>query len=441
MGFVNFLEEKLMPIMGKIAANKYIKSIRDGLAIVMPLIMVGSLFMILVNMPISGWNDFINRVFGSNFLNWLSYPIRVSFDIVALVAAFAIASQIAKENRVDALTAGVLSVVAYLLLIPVVTVNETLKDGSTLNLGRVLPTINLSASGLIVAILTSIIVTEVFTYIYRKNWTIKMPDSVPPGILRSFEAIIPAFIIITLFLIIRVIFELTSYGTVFAFISKFVGQPFSKIGLSFGGMVVTILSYQLFWTLGIHGTRVVLNVLDTILLPAMQENAAAFVAHQPIPHIITRQFYDNFVNIGGCGSTIGLLIAIFFFTKSKQLRSLGKIAFVPSIFNISEPIIFGLPVVLNPIMMIPFILSNTAVGIVTYISMALGLVSKPVGIAVPWTVPVFASGFLATGGDWRAIVLQVINILASFLIWLPFIVAYDKEKIKEEEKKEVVETV
>ncbi|MGF7397494.1 PTS cellobiose transporter subunit IIC [Thermoanaerobacterium thermosaccharolyticum] len=436
---MNYLEEKLMPVMGKIASNKYIKSIRDGLAIVMPLIMVGSLFMILTNVPVNGYTDFMNRVFGPNFLNWLSYPLRVTFDLVAVVAVFSISFQIARENKVDTLTAGILSVVAYLLLIPVVVVNETLKNGNVLNLGKVLPTLNLSASGLIVAILTSIIVTEIFTYIYKKNWTIKMPDSVPPGVAKSFEAIIPAFIIITIFLIIRIFFEITSYQTIFTFITKFVGSPLSKVGLSFGGMLATVLSYQLFWSVGIHGTRVVLGVLDSILLPAMNQNSIAFLAHKAIPNIVTRQFYDNFVDIGGCGSTLGLMIVIFFFTKSKQLRSLGKLALVPSFFNISEPIIFGLPVVLNPIMMIPFILSNTAVGAVTYISMALGLVSKPAGIAVPWTVPVFASGFLSTGGDWRAIVLQAVNILVSFLIWLPFILAYDRQKVKEEENDETVE--
>lgn len=431
-GFVKFLEEKIMPIAGKIAAQRHIRALRDGLAITMPLIIVGSIFMILGNVPITGYNEFVNRIFGDGFAAKLLYPCRVTFDIVAVLAVFSISYQIAREKDVDGVSAGAVSLAAFLLLIPVQTIDVKLSDGSTLNLGKVWPTTNLGAGGLIVAILTAIIATEIFIYVIKKNWVIKMPDSVPPAVAKSFAAITPGLIIITLFYFIRLGFEATSYETVFTFITKFVGAPLAKVGLSFGGMIFTIFLYMFFWTLGIHGTRVVFGVMDSILLPAMDQNRLALEAGKMLPNIVTKQFYDNFVNIGGCGAAISLVIAIFIVAKSKQLKTLSKLAIGPAIFNISEPIIFGVPIVMNPIMMIPFVLSNLSMGILTYIAMALNLVSKPAGVAIPWTVPAPISGFLATNGDWRAIILQLISITVSVLIYMPFVKLWDKQKLKEE---------
>ncbi|MVX64756.1 PTS cellobiose transporter subunit IIC [Clostridium chromiireducens] len=434
-GFINFLEEKAMPVAGKIAAQRHIRALRDGLAITMPLIIIGSIFMILANFPVTGYADFVNGIFGAGFTTKLLYPVRVTFDIVAVLAVISISYQLAKDKEVDGLSAGALSLAAFLMLTPVQTINVVLENGDKLNLGKILPTANLSAGGLIVAILTAIIATEIFIFVVKKNWVLKMPESVPPAVAKSFTAITPGLIILVSFFFIRLGFESTSYQTVFAFVTKFVGAPLALVGLSFGGMVSTISLYSFFWTLGIHGTRVVFGVMDSILLPAMDQNRLALEAGHQAPNIVTLQFYDNFVNsLGGCGATLGLIICIILLAKSKQAKSIGKLALAPAIFNISEPIIFGIPIVMNPIMMIPFILAPLAVGSLTYISMATGLVSYPAGIAVPWTVPSFFSGFLATNGDWRAIILQGVNIIVSALIYWPFLKAWDHKMVQQEQE-------
>lgn len=434
-GFISFLEEKVMPIASKIAAQRHIRALRDGLAITMPLIIIGSIFMILANFPVPGYAEFVNGIFGEGFTTKLLYPIRVTFDIVAILAVISISYQIAVDKDVDGLSAGALSLAAFLILIPVQTINVVLQNGDKLNLGKILPTANLSAGGLIVAILTAMVATEIFIFVVKKNWVVKMPDSVPPAVAKSFTAIVPGLIIIVTFFLIRLGFESTSYKTIFAFISEFVGTPLALVGLSFGGMVSTVSLYSFFWTLGIHGTRVVFGVMDSILLPAMDQNRAALEAGHQLPNIVTLQFYDNFVNsVGGCGATLGLIICILLIAKSKQTKAIGKLALAPAIFNISEPIIFGIPIVMNPIMMIPFILAPIAIGSMTYIAMATGLVSYPAGIAVPWTVPSFFSGFLATNGDWRAVILQGANILVSALIYWPFLKAWDRTLVIQEEK-------
>ena len=439
MNFViNFLEKYAMPIAAKIASLRYIRALRDGLAVTMPLIIVGSVFMILGNIPIPGYAEWMAATFGPDILTKILYPVRVTFDIVAVIAVMSISYQIAKEKDMDAFSAAAISLAAYLLLIPVNTVNNViLESGEKLSLGRVWPTGNFSAGGLMVAIITAFIATEIFMFIVKKNFVIKMPDSVPPAVSKSFTAIVPCLVILLLFWCIRLFFESTEYETIFVFITKFVATPLSKVGLSFGGALGTIFLYHLFWTMGIHGTRVVFGVMDSILLPAMDQNRQALEAGLPLPNIVTKQFHDNFVNgLGGCGATIGLIICIFIIARSKQIKSIGKLAIGPAIFNISEPIIFGIPVVMNPIMMIPFTLAPMAVGAITYVSMALGLVNYPAGIAVPWTVPSFFSGFLATNGDWRAIILQAVNIAVSALIYWPFLKAWDLYLQKQEAEEE-----
>ncbi|WP_238883470.1 PTS cellobiose transporter subunit IIC [Clostridium sp. YIM B02551] len=439
--FINFLEEKVMPVAAVIANQRHIRALRDGLAITMPLIIIGSIFMILGNVPVPAFNDFINGIFGSGFTAKLLYPTRVTFDIVGMLAVFSVSYQIAKDQDVDGLSAGAVSLAAFLLLIPVQNINAKLSDGTALNLGKTWQTANMGAGGLLVAIFTAIIATEIFVFVIKKNWVVKMPESVPPAVAKSFAAITPGLIIITLFFLIRLGFEATKFTTVFSFITQFVGAPLSKVGLSFGGMIVTVFLYMFFWSLGIHGTRVVFGVMDSVLLPAMDQNRAALEAGQHLPNIITKQFYDNFVNIGGCGAAIGLVIAILIVGRSKQLKTLSKLALAPAIFNISEPIIFGVPIVMNPIMMIPFILSNLSIAILTYVAMALNLVSRPAGIAIPWTIPAPISGFLATNGDWRAIILQLLAIALSVVIYLPFVKVWDRQKVHEENMIDEAEAV
>lgn len=429
---VKFLEVKAMPIAGKIAAERHIRALRDGLAITMPLIIVGSIFMILGNIPIDGYANFINGII-PNFTTKILYPVRVTFDIVSLLAVFSISYYLAKDKNVDGLSAGSIALAAFLLLTPVLNINEVLKNGDTLNLGKVWQTTNFSASGLVPAILTAIISTEIFIYIINKNWIIRMPESVPPAVSKSFSAITPTLVILILFFLIRIFFETTPYKTVFTFVNKFLSIPLSAIGLSFGGTIGTIFLYHLFWTMGIHGTRVVFGVMDSILLPAMDQNRLALEAGQQLPNIVTKQFHDIFINgIGGCGATLGLIIVMFIFAKSKQLKTISKLAIGPAIFNISEPIIFGIPIVLNPIMIIPFILGPMLAGAVTYSAMYFGLVSAPAGIAVPWTTPVVLSGILATNGDIMAGLLQILNIIIVALVYLPFVKIYDKQLLAQE---------
>lgn len=421
---MNFMEEKLLPVAAKIAAQRHVRALRDGLSVTMPIIIAGSIFMIIANLPIPGYTEFMSNLFGPNFIKYLTYPLRATMDILSLIAVFSVSYYLAKDKELDGVSAGAIALSSFLLLIPVDTINQL----------RYMQTLNFGTGGLIVAIFTAIITTEIYIRIIERGVTVTMPDSVPPAVAQSFMAIAPGIVSIALFLVIRIWFEHSSFENVFNFIQIVLGAPLKSIGLSFTGTICMIFVYHLFWAVGVHGTRVVFGVTAPILYAAMEDNMLATEAGQAVPHIVTRQWHDIFINgMGGCGATLGLLIVILFFTHSKQLKTLGKLALGPAIFNISEPIIFGMPVVLNPMIMIPFILGPVASGIVTYLAMSAGLVQPPTGVAIPWTTPVIIGGWLATS-DWRAAILQVVNILVVAAIYYPFVKSYDNKLLEMETK-------
>lgn len=208
--------------------------------------------------------------------------------------------------------------------------------------------------------------------------------------------------------------------------------PFKAVGSSLWGTLLMITINSFFWFLGIHGQNIVGPIMDPVWLQNADQNRLAFEAGQELPNIITGQFMTNFVWMGGGGSTIGLAICLFFFSKSDQMKALGQLTLPSGIFNINEPLIFGLPIVLNFKLVLPFILAPFSIAILTYYSMATGLVAKPAGIVVPWTMPPIISGYLATGGKISGAAVQLISLILCVLIYFPFVRSLDKEAVARE---------
>lgn len=257
-----------------------------------------------------------------------------------------------------------------------------------------------------------------------------MPAGVPPTVSNSFSALIPVAGVIVLFLIVRLVFILTPWGNAFNFIFKFLQLPLQHVGDSLGAMIVVYLFAHVLWFFGIHGT----NITDSVFLPVLYalsaENLSALQAGQAMPHIINQQFQNLFATYGGAGSTLSLIIAMLAFCKSSRIKQLGKLSIFPGIFGINEPIIFGLPIVLNPVIAIPFILVPMFNIVVTWVVMNIGIVPITNGIIMPWTTPPIISGFLSSG--WQGGIFQAIMIAIGVVIYLPFIKAIDKAYLKEE---------
>jgi PTS system cellobiose-specific IIC component len=439
--FNAFLENKVLPIAGKIAGQRHLLALRDGIVLSMPLIIIGSIFLILGNLPIPGYSEFMTSVFGSNWVKKLNYPVDATFNIMGLVAAFGVSYRLAKHYKIDAVSAGVISVAAFLMATPFQIPFTPSNSHTEVLVTGGIPVDLMGSKGLFVALVIALLSTEIYRWILQKNLVIRMPDGVPPAVSKSFVALIPGFVIITLIWIIRLIVEITSVGSLHNLVSVILGKPLSTLGGSLGGSLVAEFMLLLLWSCGLHGNNIVgAGVMAPIWYGAMDENRIAFQNHEALPNIFTYQFFDIFINIGGSGATFALVLAMIFRAKSQQSKQLGKLAIGPAFFNINEPIIFGLPIVLNPLMIVPFIITPLITVTATYFGMRLGWVAKPAGIAVPWTMPPLISGYLATGGKISGAVMQLINIGIAFIVYYPFFKILDKQNLNVENETAVQET-
>lgn len=430
--FNDVLENKVMPAAARIAGQRHLQALRDGIILTMPLIIVGSVFLILGFLPIPGYEEFMARTFGDAWLSKLTYPVGATFDIMALISAFGIAYRLAEKYGVDALTAGAISVAAFLLATPYQV--SFLPEGATeeVLVGGAIPSALMGSKGLFVAMLIAILSTEIYRFIIQKNIIIRMPDGVPPAVSKSFVALIPGFFIITLIWVLRLLVEQTDFASLHNIVGEILGKPLGLLGSSLIGSLVAAFLIHLLWSTGLHGATIVGGIMSPIWLSAMDENRMAFQAGEEVPNIFTSQFFEIFIHMGGSGATFALVIAMIFLAKSQQMKQLGRLAIGPGIFNINEPITFGMPIVMNPIMIVPFILTPLVTVVITYLAMQTGLVAKPAGIAVPWTMPPIIGGYLATGGKISGAVLQLVNFAVAFAIYYPFFKIWDKQKFVEE---------
>lgn len=412
-GFNNFMERYFMPIAGKMAEQRHLKAIRDGIISTMPLLIIGSIFLIISSPPIESWAKFMEP-----YVATLNIPVDATFGILGLVAVFSIAYSLAHSYKMDGLSAGVLSLAAFMMAAP-----HTEEGNIPLNL--------MGAEGLFIAIVLAIFTVEVYRFFETKNIVIKMPDTVPPSVWWAFTALLPGAAIIFIVWGVDVILGATVDLSLHEIIGTVLREPLQLIGGSLWGALIAIFIIHLLWAFGIHGISVVASIMAPIWYSLTDANVAAQKAGEELPYIIGQPFMAIWFAVGGSGMALALAILFVWRARSKHLKNLGKMSIWSSIFNISEPVIFGAPVVLNPLIIIPFIIVPLVVGTITYVSMSIGLVGKPYAI-VPWTTPIPLSGILTTG-DWRGGVLMVFNLLVSLGIYFPFFRLYDRKLLKDEE--------
>lgn len=412
---IKFLENRFMPVAGRVAEQRHLKALREGIVAIMPLLLIGSLFLIIAYPPIQSLDEAVKP-----FRNDLLRVSRATFGIMALAASFSIAYSLAASYKLDGLVSGILSLSAFLLSVP------PAKDGG-------LATEWLGSKGLFVAMVLALLAVEIQRGFMKRNIFIKMPAEVPPFVSRSFAALLPGFAILTIVWGINILLLKSVNLALPEAINKVLGVPIMNLGSSLPATLIAIIVIQLLWCVGIQGADIVAVFLGPVWLSLTEQNVAAKAAGELLPNIITNQYIYLFVFVGGAGATLSLAILLLFTAKSSQLKAIGKAGIWPSIFNVNEPITFGMPIIMNPMMFIPFILAPIAAGIITYAAMALNIVARPYAM-VPWTTPAFVSGFLTTG-DWKAIALQLVNLIATGIIYYPFLKLWDRMKLEEESKK------
>lgn len=299
-----------------------------------------------------------------------------------------------------------------------------------------MPTTYMAAQGLFVAIVLGLINGWVYQWFINHNIQIKMPDSVPPAVSKSFSAILPGATLIVGWLIVYGVLDAFKLPNLHMIAKTVLGTPLGLLGNNIIGVVILVMCCSGLWFVGLHGGNIVNKIMEPIWLTNLGENAEAFKAGENLQHIFTTPFIDNFVYIGGAGATIGLVLALAWMARrknaSKQAKTLTPITVIPGLFNINEPTMFGIPVVLNILLLIPFVVAPVVNLIISYLSMASGLV--PLTYTAPgWTTPPVISGFLATGSI-RASILQIILVVADILLYLPFVAAVEKRFKADEEQ-------
>lgn len=417
--FFEWVEKVLMPPMAKLSEQKHLRAIRDGIVSTLPLIIVGSFFLIFAFPPIPKLADKMSPELVGKIL----VPFRLTMGLMALYASYGIGYSLARSYKLDGISGGILAMAAFIMTVIPLTMEEV---------GFVLPMGSLGGSGMFVAILMSIFAVEIMRLLQTRNIMIKMPEGVPDSVARSFEALIPAAVILVVIWIIRVMLDFD----IQAFIMNLF-KPLVRAGNTLPGILIPILLITLLWVCGIHGVSVVGSIARPIWLVLLDENMTALAeGAKVLPNIAPEPFFQWFIWIGGSGATLGLVF-LFLTSKSDYLKRLGRASLLPGICNINEPIIFGAPIVLNPLLGIPFIIGPIITGIVSYVAMYFNLVARPSTLP-PWTLPAPIGAYLATNGDWRAIILVIINILIMTGINYPFFKAYEKQLLEQEQKDEVV---
>lgn len=421
--FVGIIERRIMPIANRIGTQRHMTAIRKGIIATMPLTIVGSFFTILLNIPIESVASAIEP-----YREILDIPFRYTVGILALYATFGIASSLAKSYKLDSLTAGILALMSFLIVAaPPLRVVEDLEG---ITAGRYINIANLGSGSLFGAIVTAIVSVEIYRFFIEKKITIKMPDGVPPEVTNSFVALIPGAVILIFFWVVRHMLGFDLNG----FLSQLL-MPLKCVlaGNSLFGGLLTVFLICFFWVLGIHGPAIMGPVIRPFWDISIAENIDAFNAGtnaQNMPNIFTEQFLQWFVWIGGAGTTLALVV-LFMFSKSKYLKSLGRLSILPGLFNINEPMIFGAPIVMNPVLGIPFIVAPLVTTTLSYVLTVSGVVPMMVA-RLPFAMPTPIAAWMSTNWSVAAGVLVVVNFLITLAIYYPFFKVFEKQQLARE---------
>ncbi|HEU6178563.1 PTS system transporter subunit IIC [Streptococcus pneumoniae] len=437
-GLFGFLENHVMGPMGKLAQFKVVRAITVAGMAAVPFTIVGSMFLVFSILPqaFSFW-PIVADIFSASFDKFTSLYMVANYATMGSLSLYfvlSLAYELTKiyaeeeELNMNPLNGALLALMAFVMTVPQIIFDggmmktvTSLKEGAVIADGWAMGNgvARFGTTGIFTAIIMAIVTVLIYRMCVKHNWVIKMPEAVPEGVSRGFTALVPGFVVIFINGL------LVAMGTD---IFKVIAIPFgfvSNLTNSWIGLMIIYLLTQLLWIVGIHGANIVFAFVSPIALANMAENAAG--GH----FAVAGEFSNMFVIAGGSGATLGLCLYIAFASKSEQLKAIGRASVVPALFNINEPLIFGLPIIYNPALAIPFILAPMVTATIYYVANSLNFI-KPIIAQVPWPTPVGIGAFLGTA-DLRAVLVALVCAFAAFLVYLPFIRVYDQKLVKEEQ--------
>lgn len=433
--FQNKLQEILFPIATKLNAEPHLSALKNGMTITIPLTIIGGFAMLLAVPPVSAGLQPTN-IFNEFLLAWQSWaasnnailmaPYNLTIGAISVYVVFAVAYALAKEYKMNGMSNALIALFLFWLTSAAPVTDE--------KLGLVAQMNNLGAVGMFYAIIVAFFTVEVMRFFMKKNIKIKMPDSVPPNVTAPFEALIPAAVLTIFMMIANAICVSITDSNLCALIFTLL-KPLMYASSSLPAVMLLSVLLSLFWFFGIHGNNMIGGVLTPITTANIALNAQYYITGEGTPAPLSGAFLTIF---GNWMSYPAMMVCFFLIARSATLKSIRKVALVPDIFNINEPLTFGVPIVMNVTVALPIMIVNVITCTIAYLVMSSGLVNS-IHIVLPFTVPGVFNLFLSTGGDVRTFVLWGVLFAMDIILLMPFIKIYDKQLLMEENNGESIE--
>ena len=405
------LNQRIVPALTALSENTYLSAIRAGMVSVVPLTIIGGLFIIVSFLPVTGWDKVV-----APYLQLLQVPVTATFGLLSVFACFAIAYDLGKQLRQEAIVSATMATVVFLMI--------QLKLGAKPD-DIAFSMDSLGSKGLFTAVVIALISVRVQKLFADKNLVIKLPENVPAVVYESFVSLSPLFFLVLVFWVIRFVL-----GVDIDHLVQTAFQPLVFALNTLPGILVYAFLVTLLWSVGINGDNAMDAIVAPIFLQYLAANVEAMTAGQPLPYVTAYGFFTAFVNVGGTGATLALAL-VMLNSREPGYRKVSRLSLPTQVFQINEPIFFGFPIVLNPIFMIPYILNALILTCSTYLLMQWGVIHKPF-VNVPWTTPPIIGHYLVSGGDWRAAVWGAVSIVIAMAVYYPFAKAAERQRLKAE---------
>lgn len=437
-GFISKLEKHVVPVAAKFGSQRHLVAVRDGFAVLMPLVIVASFAVLINQLPIPQFQAEMSAVFGEGWKNVGGNIYWGTLSMISVFLAFAIGYQLTKSYNGDGLAGGLIALSSFAIFIPQSAYLVAEKSKEAVSGWGFFNANYTSSTGMFVALVVAILSTEVFVKLTKsKKLLITMPEGVPPAVARSFATLLPAMLTLVVFGLISVFANLAIAGltsdaanqNVFYVLNTFFTAPVQKMTNTMGSALIIVFLNHFLWFFGLHGSNIIGSVIEPIMLPLLIANQTAVAAGHQAQYIVTKPFFDAFIYLGGSGTTISLLIAVFIAGKRKTAnREIAKLGFAPGLFNINEPVIFGMPLVLNVWYFIPFIFGPMVITVISFLAIQAHLVPMTT-VMIPWTTPPILGGILATNSIAGGL-LAAFNLLLSVAMYMPFIILQERMEAK-----------
>ncbi len=434
MSFSEAATEKLLVAADKISNQKHMSAIKNAFSTLMPIIITGAFCTLISNVVCSTTTTGISlaKLPGMAWLEVLS-PIftaanYATLNFFTIGAVILIGLELGKANGIKGYSPAIIALSSYVACCSTF-VDWTLESGEIVRVTDVFPKDYSASRGLFLGMIIAIVSIELFSWIVNsKKLEIKMPDTVPSNVAASFNVLFPSIITIVAMSAINFAIDQATGMTLYQIIYTTLQKPLEAVMQGLPGLLILMLVAQIFWVIGIHGNQIIKPVREPLLNAAILANTDLVNsgAARSELNIINMSFWDVYMSIGGSGVTIGLIVAIFLFSKREDYKGIAKLSLAPGIFNINETMTFGLPIMLNPILAIPFVLTPLVTGTIAYALTYIGFADVLV-YAIPWTTPPILSAWLASGGSITCIITQLICIAVSILIYVPFVIAANRQ--------------